>query len=520
MKVHLKHLLLTSVIFLTIFNIRCQGLDSLTIEKTIQKPLIKQPYVGAAVGVVSDKKIVFSKGFGNLSLSSNSKVTDSTLFAIASLSKAFTATAILILEERNQVSLKDKVVKYIPEFKMYDEYITNIITIEDLLSHRSGLPSYAGDLLLLPDNSSFKMDNLLNVYEHFEPEEDFRTTFNYNNILYIIAGEIISRVSGVSYADFIKDEILLPLGMHNTYMHYDLIPDTTKLATPHFYRNKKFVETKHYTENSNLLSAAGGMYSNIVDLNKWIQFNLRSIQAGSILSRKNHFKLWETKTLIDISSPNKVAPQNHYVSYGLGWYIYDRDDYVHIYHTGSLDGMLSQIILIPALNFGTIILTNSSLNSIYSSVPYSVIDSMVISNQFQSIDRMIQRFDKTREKNIKMESLEVKYLNTKIELASNNQIELNTYLGYFNSPWMGDFKVSLKDEKLYFESELSPSLSGTLIPIGEDEFVIRWDNSPYPFDAIVKFEMTYGTAHKITLKKPNDIYADMPNFKQLILTRI
>lgn len=171
---------------------------------------------GFAIGVVKDGRIVHVKGYGLASINSKVAVTADTPFGIASNSKAFTSAALAILVDQGKIKWEDKVVKYIPEFKMYDDYVTNNFNIQDLLTHRSGLGIGAGDLMIFPDGSNFTIDDVLTSFQYFEPTTAFRTKFNYDNLLYLVAGELTARVSGKTWEAFIQDEILKPLEMENS----------------------------------------------------------------------------------------------------------------------------------------------------------------------------------------------------------------------------------------------------------------------------------------------------------------
>jgi CubicO group peptidase (beta-lactamase class C family) len=208
----------------------------------------KFPQAGIAIGVIEQGKVTHLKGYGVKSIENKKKVDENTLFAIASNSKAFTATALGILADQGKLSWNDRVVTYIPEFKMYDTYVTNNFTIIDLLTHRSGLGMGAGDLIFFPDGSEFTFSDLIESFQYQTPTSDFRTKYDYDNLLYVVAGEVIKRVSGKTWDQFIEEEIMRKLGMKNSVGLLKNITQNTNVAAPHSSVTQKVVQLKEYAQ--------------------------------------------------------------------------------------------------------------------------------------------------------------------------------------------------------------------------------------------------------------------------------
>src|SRR6187399_838747 len=190
-----------------------QQLSGSQIDSLTERAMKAFDVPGIAVAVIKDGKVIHSKGYGVRSLNSKEKVDENTLFGIASNSKLFTAAALGILVDEGKLKWDDKVSDYIPEFKLYDPYVTAEFTIKDLLTHRSGLGLGAGDLMFFPDGNDFTMKDIISNLRYLKPVSGFRTKFDYDNNLYLIAGEIVTRVSGKSWAEFVEEKIFAPLVM-------------------------------------------------------------------------------------------------------------------------------------------------------------------------------------------------------------------------------------------------------------------------------------------------------------------
>ena len=259
--------LISLVISLSIANVVCgEGkdfIDSITVRsmKSFNVP-------GIAVAVVKDGKIVHMKGYGVASIETKAPVNENTLFAIASNSKAFTSAALSILVKEGKLKWDTPVCDIIPEFRLSDPYTTRAFTISDLLSHRGGLGLGAGDLMIWPDGSDFTTSDVIYNLRFLKPAAPFRTRYQYNNLMYIVAGEVIARVSGSSWESFIEERIMSPLGMTRSAGSYKRLRDKSNTATPHAPVNGvvKVIEM----ELNSMANAAGGIYSRVGDMAKWV----------------------------------------------------------------------------------------------------------------------------------------------------------------------------------------------------------------------------------------------------------
>ena len=283
-----KQNLILTILFTVLINVPFYGqITSKEVDKLVENALKKFDIAGVAVGIVKDGKIIHSKGYGLKSIKTKKKVNEHTLFAIASNSKAFTAAALSILVDEGKLSWQDQVKKHIPEFKMYNSYVTENFTIQDLLTHRSGLGLGAGDLTFFPHGSDFTIKDILTIFQHFKPQSAFRTKFDYDNLLYIVAGEVIKRISGKSWESFVAERIMAPLNMENSYTSLTYIEDKSNVAAPHLNVDGTLtiIEPDVFVPGT-LNGAAGAIMSNVNDLSNWMLMHLNKGKYGPDLEKK------------------------------------------------------------------------------------------------------------------------------------------------------------------------------------------------------------------------------------------
>ena len=299
---NLSRLFLTAAILLFYnLNLFAQGISSNDIDNLVQKTMQAFNVPGIAVAVVKDDKIVHMKGYGVSSIVTKEKTDENTLFAIASNSKAFTAAALAILVDEGKITWETRVTEIIPEFKLYDPYVTNEFTIKDLLTHRSGLGLGAGDLMLWPDGSYFTLKDIIYNMRYLKPVSSFRTKYDYDNLLYIVAGEVVARVSGMSWEEFVESRIMTPLGMDRSAACYKRLKDKSNVIDAHVPVQGTIQRVP--MSFTNVGNAAGGIFTSVSDLSKWVMMQLNGGKYGkdlskSIFSQKANREMWSPQTII------------------------------------------------------------------------------------------------------------------------------------------------------------------------------------------------------------------------------
>jgi len=475
-------------------------LQSKQIDSLVARTMSTMPLAGIAIAVVKDGKIVHARGYGVSSIKTKEKVDENTLFAIASNSKAFTTAALSILVDEGKISWHDKVVDHIPEFKMYDPYVTANFNIQDLLTHRSGLGLGAGDLMFFPDGSDHGIKDILNGFQYMKPVSAFRTQFDYDNLLYMVAGEVVKRTSGMPWSDFVEKRIMAPLNMKRSVGLYTRLKEIKNVAAPHTAFGSELKQIEPYTKSQDVLAAAGGIYSSVLDLSQWVIMHLNDGKlpdGKQLFSSENHAEMWKPHINMRFNVIPGKRYKSHFTSYGLGWNITDKNGYIEVNHTGGLPGMLSKVAMIPELNVGIIVLTNTDPGGYaFFSITKAILDSYLGLKPEDDIGNSERRL----KNNESSADSVVKAVWDAVKIAKSD-VKLNDYTGTFRDPWFGDVKVHLKDGRLWFTCVRSPKLNGKMFYYKANTFVVQWDYQDMPADAFAMFQLDEeGRATGITMK--------------------
>lgn len=454
------------------------------VDELVERTLKTFDVPGIAVAIVKDGKVVHSKGYGVRSIATQQKVDEHTLFGIASNSKAFTSAALAMLVDEGKLQWDDKVIKYIPEFKMYNAYVTNEFTVRDLLTHRSGLGLGAGDLMIWPDRNNFTTDDIIHNLQFLKPVSAFRTKYDYDNLLYIVAGEVVHRVSGMSWCDFIETRIMKPLQMNHSAGTFTRLKDTTNVIAPHVPTDGKLKAISRYKGST--FDAAAGIYSSAYDLSKWViaQLDRGKYDNGKVLfSEKQNREMWASNTLM----PNTAIPpyKSNFKTYGLGWQLTDINGYKQVSHTGGLDGIVTQVLMIPEIGLGIIVLTNQQSGAAFTAISNTIKDSYLGLPVFDHIAKLSQQRQQKESDADKI--TEEVWMTVAKNTKDKIKPDLKKLTGIFKDNWFGEISLTEKKGKFYFASKRSPQLVGEVFFYKDKTFAVKWDNRSFLADAFLTF---------------------------------
>lgn len=289
-----------------------EGISDAAVAELAGRAMSEFGVPGMAIGIVKDDQVLLAKGYGVREIGKPEPVDTATLFKIASNSKAFTTAALAVLVDDGLVSWDGLVIDYIPEFRMKDPWVTAGFTVKDLLTHRSGLAPFAGDMLLWPEPNTFTAKDIIHALRYLEPASSFRTRYAYDNLLYIVAGEIIPRVSGKSWGEFVESRVMRPAGMKRCFA--DTIPkkEMRNLATPHgvIEGELSVIERGRIPAQPPVSAAAGGVICSLDDMLTWVrtQLNHGTAPGGKeLFSAAQSFEMWKPQMLLGVSERDRKS---------------------------------------------------------------------------------------------------------------------------------------------------------------------------------------------------------------------
>lgn len=420
-----------------------------------------------SVGIVNDGELVYAKGFGVKSYSTDMQPDKNTLYAIASNSKAFTATIMGMLVDDGLLSWDDPVQKYVPYFELSDPYLSHQVTIRDLLCHRVGLGTFSGDVVWYKSNLS--SEDIIRRIKYIPLEYKFRAGYGYSNLMYITAGEVIRQVTGKTWAENVKEKILIPLGMDRTITNIDQLDELGNYASPHTLLEGNNVEIPWVDWSE--IGAMGGLLSSVEDVCKWMQFNLQhGIWNGdTLLSAQSLNTLWTPHNNYVVDHTHDNPFNRHFNGYGLGWGLSDIHGNLRVGHTGGFDGMLTAVNMIPDKKIGVVVLTNGMKSPMMAATFYAL--ETCLEMEPKDWSQMILNMVNSREENDTRISDRVlaRLMDTKPALP------LEQYTGTYISDIYGDITTSMDGEGLRLDFEYTPEYACKLTHWHRDVWKINWD---------------------------------------------
>ena len=459
----------------------------------VRKALTDWEVPGVAIAIIKDDRIVLAKGYGVKKIGDPTPVDERTLFAIGSSSKAFTAASVGMLIDEGKLKWDDPVTKYLPGFEMFDPYVTRELTVRDLLTHRSGLER--GDMLWY--GSEYDRDEILRRTRFLKPTWSLRSTFGYQNLMYLAAGQVVAKVSGRSWDEFIRQRLFVPLGMNasNTSIRSFKTPDN--IASPHAKIEGKIQPIPW--RNIDNIAPAGSINSNVVDMAQWVRLHLSQGEYDKkrLLSSGVTKEMQTSQTVIRTDPPfTLLYPEAHFLNYGLGWFLHDFRGRKVVEHGGSIDGMRAQVAMLPEEKLGVVVLTNLSGTILPMALMYRVFDAYL----------GVPQRDWSAELLKSMKSLEGQE-----EIARKKQeadrvkdtrpsLALKEYAGTYKNDLYGDVKVNHENGKL--SVRFGPAFTGDLEHWHFDTFRAKFAG-PGTQSAFVTFGLnSQGKIQTITLDIP------------------
>jgi CubicO group peptidase (beta-lactamase class C family) len=442
---------------------------------------------GLAVAIVKDGKVELVKGYGVRKLGEPALVDEQTLFGIASNTKAFTAAALAILVDEGKISWDDPVIKHLPGFQMYDSYVTREMTVRDLLTHRSGLGLGAGDLMFFPP-TTFTREEIVSRLRYIKPATSFRSKYAYDNVLYLVAGQVVAAVSGKSWDDFIRERIFAPLGMTTSNTSVKDLRPGGNFVSPHSKVEGKLQPVPYM--NIDNTAPAGAINSNVAEMSKWVlaQLNEGAINGDRrLFSRRQSREMWSAQTPTPVGDPPPPlsALRSNFSAYGLGWGLNDYRGHKVVSHSGGLLGMVSRVRMVPDMKLGIVVLTNQEASGAMEAISYHIIDHYLNAPATDWIGGFRSVFEQRLAQAKEVEKSQSAARNAE----SKPSLPAAKYAGRYNDAWYGEVTIAPEEGKLVMRFSRSPGLVGDLEHWQYDTFVARWRDRSLYADAYVTFSL-------------------------------
>ena len=462
-----------------------------SLDNYVNRALADWEMPGVSVCIVKNGKVVLMKGYGVKELGGNDKVDENTLFMIGSNTKAFTATAIATLDAENKLSLDDKVIKWIPQFKLENKAAGEQAIVRDLLCHRIGFRTFQGDFTYWTSNLSRK--EVIEKMGHIKAVYPFRTKWGYTNAAFLTAGEIIPAVTGKQWEDYIKEKIFLPLGMNNTLALSKDLPNATNKALPYTMDKGKIVKIPYcYIDN---LAPAGSISSSVNDMSKWVMMQLDNgkYQGKEIIPQK---AIQATRSPASImGNGSTLYNKSNFTLYGLGLELQDYESRKIVSHTGGVNGFVSSVTFIPSEKLGIVVLTNTDQNAFYEALKWEILDAY-LGLPYRNYSKVYLGFTKSQRLN---DEKEAKKFNDSVAMNLKTELPLDAYSGNYSNDVYGKMKVVLDGNGLRMNFEHHPDMYAKLSSLGGNRFYCVFSDPEFG-TAVFPFNLDGGKVKSVTVK--------------------
>lgn len=438
---------------------------------------------GISITVVRDGKVLLSKGYGVRELGKNERVDPQTLFGCMSTTKAMTAAALGMLVDEGKVNWDDKVIQHLPDFRLADPYVTNELRVRDLLTHNTGLGNADFLWAWWPEMPAKEVVSRM----RYAPQAySMRGGFIYQNIMYLVAGQVIEKASGMKWERFLTERLFKPLGMNNTFATYAASKDHKNRSVAHYDVKGKIIKIPEMSADE--IGPAGSVWSTADDIAKWVNFMLGNTTV-------NGKELLKTATYNELLRPQVVIPPNggfyptaavtkpKWTTYGLGWFQQDYRGAKVDFHTGSLDGRTAIIGMIPEKKIGVYVFGNLDHAEVRHALMYKAFDLFAFDDNSRDWSAELKAlYDGLRKKGDEEEAA----MRAKRVANTKPSLDITAYAGRYGDPFYGEISIGSVGDKLVLR--INRDVSAELRHWQFDTFESVWDQS-WQGSGFVKFEI-------------------------------
>jgi CubicO group peptidase (beta-lactamase class C family) len=386
---------------------------------------------GMAIAIVQKDSVIFAKGFGVKGNGGSAPVTPHTIFQIGSTTKAFTAALIAMLVDEGKIKWKDRVTDYVPDFRMYDPWVTREFMIEDLLAQHSGLPPYSGDAQAF---FGFDRRHIQKSLTFIKPVSSFRSEFAYVNHLFLVAAQVVENLTGKSWEDNVRERIFVPLKMSESSYDRNALMEGRDVATGHNVQGNTVIAVPKDLNWPYIYGPAGGINSNVMDMSQWLRLHIHdgTVDGVRLVSEENMNFMHSPKTIAAYDAKKELGAY-----YCQSWIYVDSRPYPFVWHNGGTTGYHSMIAFWPEPKIGMVILTNESSNKLAEALPKYFAD-LYFGNPNKDYSQAA--LDKAKKAKAEADEKAAKQPET-----VSPALPLNTYVGIYSNPVYEDARVTLKN---------------------------------------------------------------------------
>lgn len=483
------------------------------IDEIVLNTLERFEIPACSVAIVHQDEIIFIKGYGTRTKGKQETVDEHTVFALASISKSTIAACLGILVDEGKIRWDDPVHKYLPDFELYDSFATHEIQIRDLLIHNSGLPSVSGGTIWY--GSTFTRAEVVSRLKFLIPTHSFRSEYAYQNITFLVAGELIPAITGMSWDEFVQERIFKPLGMLRTKTRLNDLNGMGNIATPHAHIDGH-IRPIPYRNHENVGPAAA-VNSTVWDWAQYLRMHLNNgnFSGTQILTAERIREFWEANTPIPFQPlPEyiQIEPPILY-AYGIGWFICNYQDKKLVYHSGGVDGMRTMMALVPEEKLGLLVFTNMEAPGI-GTITNQLTDYLLGFPSKPWLDWYGQYFQEVSEKqrNDRNKKDNSRILNTR------SHLEPQAYCGIYQDRMVGTISISYEEGSLILKFDRNPAFQAQLSHWHFETFKINWFD-PYIPSGLLTFQLnSLGEPVKISLDQPNLLDVDFSELDPIKLS--
>lgn len=467
----MKNKMKTKIIFFSIIglllvsNSFAQNIQLDSVEVQIHRIMKDFDIPGLSIGIVRNDSIILSKGYGNLEIHKKRPVNENTIFGIGSISKSFTALTLGILVDKGKIDWDDKVKEFLPYFELYSPYVTDNFTIRDLLTHRSGLKDVSGGTLWY--HSDYSRIEVIKRLKYLEPVSGFREKPAYQNVMYVVASEIVKEVSGMTWDNFLKSRVFDKLKMTQSTSLSTEREANLNLAQPHIW-NDNYEKVAIKQEKGDNLAPGGFIYSSSREMSNYMRLLLNNgvFDNDTIVSPKIINEIFKPQIIY----PMGGAPfYNEFTSYGFGWWLTPKNGHKIIQHSGGIDGMSANLVMIKDMNLGFVILTNEAEEPATFLLTARILEMLFDDESYDIYSRVKDYRNENLKKKKDSPSQISENLNTEPSL------ELQEFAGKYTDKMYGDILINYtEDNELEISFTHSQIFRGKLEHWHFDTFKINW----------------------------------------------